>query len=416
MRADWTSKPLGDICNVVGGGTPSKRNPAFYEGDIPWATVRDMREEVLSRTEFNISPEAVKSSATNVIPSGNVVIATRVGLGKVCLLSQATAINQDLRGIIPKSNNLDVRFLFRWLQSVSHIIQAEGTGATVKGVKLPFVKSLSMPLPPLPEQKRIVAILDEAFAGIATAVANTEKNLANARELFKSYLNAVVSLGGEGWHRTKLGLEIDLQTGFAFKSKGYTKDVDGIRLLRGDNIIPGGIRWQDHKRWARGDAGAYRKYQLMAGDVVLAMDRTWIKSGLKYAQLNDADLPCLLVQRVARLRAGPRLNSDFLRCLIGSASFTNYVLSIQTGLGVPHISGPQISEFEFFMPPVDEQAAIALTLDDLGSSVGRLEANYKTKHAALCELKQSLLQKAFSGELTPGKEASDAIRKVEEVA
>src|SRR5699024_4516601 len=121
------------------------------------------------------------NSSTNIIPTDNVVIATRVGLGKVCLLAQDTAINQDLRGIIPKINNIDVQFLLRWFQSIAHKIEAEGTGATVKGVKLPFIKSLPLPLPPLDEQQKIVAILDEAFAGIDTAIANTEKNLANAR-------------------------------------------------------------------------------------------------------------------------------------------------------------------------------------------------------------------------------------------
>ena len=101
MKAGWQTKQLGDICRLIGGGTPSKDKMEYYAGDIPWATVRDMRSEVLTKTECKITREAVKSSATNVIPRGNVVIATRVGLGKVCLLGQDTAINQDLRGIVP---------------------------------------------------------------------------------------------------------------------------------------------------------------------------------------------------------------------------------------------------------------------------------------------------------------------------
>ena len=83
-KARWQTKNLGDVCNVVGGGTPSKDKAAFYSGDIPWATVRDLKQEVITSTEFKITKEAVKSSSTNIIPSGNVVIATRVGLGKVC--------------------------------------------------------------------------------------------------------------------------------------------------------------------------------------------------------------------------------------------------------------------------------------------------------------------------------------------
>ena len=178
MKNRWGTKPLGEVCQVIGGGTPSKGKAAFYTGDIPWATVRDMRQEVISETEFRITEAAVKSSSTNIIPRGNVVIATRVGLGKVCLLDRDTAINQDLRGVVPHNPEvLAVRFLFWWLKSVSHLIEKEGTGATVQGVKLPFVKSLPVPFPPLPEQRRIVGILDEAFDGIATAKANAEKNL-----------------------------------------------------------------------------------------------------------------------------------------------------------------------------------------------------------------------------------------------
>ncbi len=87
-------------------------------------------------------------------------------LGEVCLLGQDTAVNQDLRGIVPRdTGTLSVRFLFWWLKTMTDVIIAEGTGATVQGVKLPFVKSLHIPVPPLSEQRRIVAILDEAFAG-----------------------------------------------------------------------------------------------------------------------------------------------------------------------------------------------------------------------------------------------------------
>src|ERR1700731_3660113 len=104
---------LGEVCRVIGGGTPSKNRPEYYSGNIPWATVRDMRSDVIYETECRITNEAVKNSATNVIRSGNVVIATRVGLGKVCLTGQDTAINQDLRGVVPNDPRvLSVRFLF----------------------------------------------------------------------------------------------------------------------------------------------------------------------------------------------------------------------------------------------------------------------------------------------------------------
>ena len=205
MKNGWKTMNLGDLCQVVGGGTPPKDKVKYYLGDIPWATVRDMRSEVITETECKITKEAVKSSATNIIPRGNVVIATRVGLGKVCLLGQDTAINQDLRGIVPIDPKvLSVRFLFWWLKNIADTIVAEGTGATVQGVKLPFVKSLQTPVPPLLEQQRIVGILDEAFEGITTAKANAEKNLQHARALFDSQLQSVFTQRGPGWAEKRL--------------------------------------------------------------------------------------------------------------------------------------------------------------------------------------------------------------------
>lgn len=84
MSSAWVMRPLGEVCKFIGGGTPPKDRPDFYEGNIPWATVRDMRNEVISNTEFNITKDAVHMSATNIVAANNVIIATRVGLGKVC--------------------------------------------------------------------------------------------------------------------------------------------------------------------------------------------------------------------------------------------------------------------------------------------------------------------------------------------
>jgi type I restriction enzyme S subunit len=400
VTGKWPVKALGDVCHVIGGGTPPKDKEHYFRGTIPWATVRDMRKDVIAETEFQITEEAVSASSTNIIPAHNVVIATRVGLGKVCFVERDTAINQDLRGIIPmRKSELSVHYLFWWLKSIAHLIVQEGTGATVQGVKLPFIKSLEIPLPPLAEQQRISAILDKAFAGIAAATANAEKNLANARELFTSHLNSVFEETADDWDETSLGAEAELLVGFAFKSAGYTVSDDGVRLLRGDNIVPGSIRWEDEKRWPQSDVAQYSRYKLLAGDIVLAMDRPWIKAGLKHAMLSNSDLPSLLVQRTACLRKGPGLENRFLLYLVRSTGFARHLLGVQTGIGVPHISGKQIQDFRFKKPPLDEQRVIVDTLERLDAETKRLELTYQRKLTALSELKQAILKKAFSGEL-----------------
>lgn len=394
-----TTRSIGDVCNVVGGGTPSRSTEAFFGGAIPWATVRDMKADWIDTTEFSLTEEGVRNSATNVLPSGTVVVASRVGLGKVCRIRNDTAINQDLRGFLPKRRDqLDEQYLFHWFRSVAHRIVAAGTGATVQGVTLPFLKALKIPLPPLEEQRRIVAVLDEALAAIVTATANAEKNLANARELFLESLRA--ELEGATGSLTTLGETTDIKVGFAFKSTGYSKDNEDVPLIRGDNVVQGRLRWDDVKRWPRRDLGQHEAYRLEAGDVLLAMDRTWVKAGLKYAILGPGDVPSLLVQRVARLRAKNVTSSGFVGLQIAAPEFTEYVLGIQTGLGVPHISGQQIADYRFRLPTLSEQSAIIERLNIVRSASSRLAGLYDERLRALDKLKQSLLHRAFPGNLT----------------
>ena len=267
---------------------------------------------------------------------------------------------------------------------------------------------VQVPLPPKQEQKRIVAILDQAFADIEQARAKTEQNLKNARELFESYLQQVFSQRGEGWVETTLGDEIDILTGFAFKSKEYVEHADSTPLIRGDNIVQGKLRWDGVKLWANNKVDEYEKYLLKADDIVIAMDRTWVKAGMKFSKITAKDLPALLVQRVARLRCTDSIDPDYLYHLVGSKLFESYVLSIQTGLGVPHISGKQIQSFSFFRPNIDQQKVIVSTMNKLASEVLRLNQIYQSKLESIDELKKSILKKTFSGELTKQQEGAAA--------
>jgi len=115
--------------------------------------------------------------------------------------------------------------------------------------------------------------------------------------------------------------------------------------------------------------------------------------------ISESDLPCLLVQRTARIRGGAKMENRFLKYLHRSKEFTNHILGIQTGIGVPHISGQQIKDFSFFRPPLAEQIRIAADLDSMREETQRLESIYQRKLTALEALKKSLLHQAFTGKL-----------------
>ena len=170
------------------------------------------------------------------------------------------------------------------------------------------------------------------------------------------------------WPLAKLGDHVDLLAGFAFKSQGFTENVDDVRLLRGANIGQGSLKWAHTKLWPRSSLADHTKFQLAVDDIVLAMDRPWIEAGLKWSVVRECDLPALLVQRVARLRATGSLSQDFLRFLVGSPQFAAYVRPIVTGVNVPHISPTQIRDFSFQLPPrrfQDSVTDLLLPLDDL---------------------------------------------------
>lgn len=165
-KEGWVHKKLGDVCYVVGGGTPDTKNKDYWGGSIPWATVSDMNCEVIKSTGYSITGRGLDESSSRIIKAGEIIIATRVGLGKVCKLAIDTAINQDLKGIIPKENNILKDFIFYYFKNKANYIVNNGIGATVKGVKIKFIESLSFDYPPSPEQQKIIERLDALSANI----------------------------------------------------------------------------------------------------------------------------------------------------------------------------------------------------------------------------------------------------------
>jgi type I restriction enzyme S subunit len=157
----WPIKKLGELVDFIGGGTPRRNQSEFWGGEIPWASVKDLQSQTLEMTLEKITPAGLTNSASNLIPKGTVIIASRVGLGKVVINEIPVAINQDLKALIPRSGHLEPRYLLRFLLSKAKYFERIGVGATVKGLTIADYQKLEIPVPPLVEQKQIVELLDE---------------------------------------------------------------------------------------------------------------------------------------------------------------------------------------------------------------------------------------------------------------
>jgi len=397
VTSGWEIKKLGEVCTVIAGQSPEGKfyntngiGLPFYQGK------KEYGEKYIGE------PTTWTSKVTKEAEANDILMSVRAPVGPINFATQKICIGRGLAAI-RATKLIDKEFLFNFLLKHENEIVGN-TGAVFNSINKAQIDAIEIPLPPLPEQQRIISILDEAFAAIATAKANAEQNLKNAKELFEGYLQGVFEKKGEGWEETILEKEIELLVGYAFKSKDYTELEGDVSLLRGDNIMQDELRWEDVKRWPKSLYDDFKKFQLRENDIVLAMDRPWVKAGLKCARLAKNDLPALLLQRTACLRNKSKIDNSFLFYIIKSKGFMSHLLAVQGGIGVPHISGQQILDFAFNKPSINQQQTIVKNLDALSTETKRLEAIYKQKLINLEELKKSVLQKAFNGELSTVKE------------
>jgi len=181
----------------------------------------------------------------------------------------------------------------------------------------------------------------------------------------------------KGWKEVKLGEVADLSTGFPFKGDKY-EHTGTLRVVRGENITEGYLRWDSEKFWNY-DTESLEKYFLRGEDIVIGMDGS--KVGKNRSRILDRDLPIILAQRVACVRAKSNICQRFLWLNIHSDSFQNYIESIHTGTSIPHISLAQLADFEIPLPPLPEQEAIAEVLSSLDDKIDLLHRQNKTLEA-----------------------------------
>ena len=165
--------PLGEVTRRSSGGTPSKENPAFWEGDITWVSPKDMKLSVIEDTEDHISEAALRASATTLVPAGTILCVVRSGILKhslpVAITARPMCFNQDIIALTSNPEHLDYKFLFWALKGRSAEILSKGIkpGVTVQSFHSGFFKSFEIPLPPLETQREIVAEIEGHQAEIA---------------------------------------------------------------------------------------------------------------------------------------------------------------------------------------------------------------------------------------------------------
>jgi type I restriction enzyme S subunit len=400
VREGWQVKPLKEVCQYQRGLTYTKSDEVEYSSNIVLrANNIDLGTHSLNLSDLKyISDDVVVSQSKRVRP-GSLLICTASGskshLGKVAFIDQdyGCAFGGFMGQITPKKE-VEERFLFYVLTSSIYkkYIDELSDGVNINNLKYDQLGEFPVIVPPLPEQRRIVAILDEAFEGIATAKANAEKNLQNAREVFESHLNAVFSQRGEGW--VNIGAVGDVFDG----PHATPKTVDNGPIFLGIGALSNGklnlgetrhVSLEDYKQWTR-------RVTPRSGDIVFSYE-----TRLGQAAIIPDNLECCLGRRMGLFRANQQkiLPTFFIYQYI-SPPFQEFInTQIVRGATVDRISIKDFPSFPVWVPSIDEQQRIGSMSAAMSEETQHLESIYQQKLTALDELKQSLLHQAFNGDL-----------------
>jgi type I restriction enzyme S subunit len=396
MKSGWPIKKIGDICDVMTGGTPSKSKPEYFGGDIKWLVSGDIHQGEIFDCEGRITEAGMRESNAKILPTNSVMMALN-GQGKtrgtVALLRTEATCNQSLVSITPKdTRSLLPEYLYANLQGrYQEIRRMTGdTGNDRRGLNMGLVKRVELPIAPVAEQRRIVRILDEAFDGIATAKANAEKNLQNARMLFEIHVQAVFGRQGAGYSLKTFSEVCEISSALVDPRR---KEYLDLLHVGGANIATKTGELSELKT-AREEGLISGKFVFDATMVLYSKIRPYLMKVARpdFRGLCSADIYPLSVK-------SGELNRDYLFHLLLSPDFTDYANAGSARAGMPKVNRDHLFSYRVSLPSVSTQKKLATELDALHQETQRLESIYQRKIAALDELKQSLLRQAFSGTL-----------------
>jgi type I restriction enzyme S subunit len=404
MKEAWQIKTLGDVCVTVQDGaheSPKLQFDSPGNGRFLYITSKNIRNNYLDLENVTYVDEEFHNRIyPRCRPGVGDVLLTKDGAntGNVTLntLDEPFSLLSSVCLIKTAPDFLLPSFLSYFIQSPDGLksITGQMTGAAIKRIILRDIKLAKIPIPPLPEQQRIVALLDEAFAGLATAKANAEQNLHNARAIFESHLQAVFSQRGVGWvDRQLASLCTEITVGHVGSMKTEYKE-NGIPFLRSQNIRPFEVSMDNSMFIDEAFHRTLKKSKLRPGDLAIVRTGYPGTAAVIPPELPDSNCSDLVI-----LRPGEEIDPHFLAAFFNSAFGKQLVLGKIVGAAQKHFNITAAKEVMLHVPPMSEQLAIVAKSDELREGTQSLSHLYERKLAALEELKKSLLHQAFNGEL-----------------
>ena len=395
MKKGWQTKKLSEVCEIImgqspdgesynttGEGVPLINGPVEFSAESFGKTVR---------TKFTTQP-------TKFCKEGDLILCVRGSTtGRMNIAGFDACVGRGVAAIRAKQYQ---PWINHFISSKRDEIHGKGTGATFPNVSGDSLANFELVVPPLTEQQRIVGLLDEAFEDLATAKANAEKNLRNARALFESHLQSVFTQRGPGWRTKSLMQACQFSNGLW---KGEKPPFVNVGVIRNTNFTKEGTLDDSDIAYLDVEVKKLEKRRLQFGDIILEKSGGGPKQPVGRVALfdkNEGEFSFSNFTSALRVLDSDDLDFRFLHKFL----YWIYVSGVTQGMqsnstGIRNLDADAYKAIEITYPPLAEQRQIADNLESLREETQRLARLYERKHAALAALKKSLLHQAFSGGL-----------------
>jgi type I restriction enzyme S subunit len=407
MKKGWQTKKLGEVCSLLNRGV----SPAYVEaGGVCVLNQKCIRNhEVRYEPSRRHDSKAKKVSEERFIQIGDVLVnSTGTGtLGRVAQVrdepKEATTVDSHVTIVRPKPGLFYLEFFGYMMVVIEDAIKeaGEGCGGQTELARSVLAERFFVSYPDsLTEQQRIVGLLDEAFAGLATAKAHAEQNLHNARALFESHLNAVFTQRGEGWVETTLEKVLATQPQNGWSPPAANHSTSGTPVLTLSSVT-GFVFRPDKLKYTSAETDPEARYWIKNGDFLITRSNTPELVG-HVAIASGIEKPTIYPDLIMRMRPTPgRALTEFLYYQLRTPALRVEITGRAQGANptMKKISNRDVKTLPIAVPPIATQQSIVLTLNELTEATQRLARLYERKLAALEELKQSLLHQAFAGEI-----------------
>ena len=406
----WYLTRLGEIFRIVGGGTPSTEKPNLWQGDLAWISSADISESGQITPRRTVSRLALEESTTNLMPSNSVIVVTRVGLGKVALATTPLCFSQDCHALLFNTDFLCpefVAFQLRWrVAEFKHISR----GTTIPGVTRKQLENTNFTLPPLLEQRRIVAEIEKQFTRLDAAAHKISECLKRLNKYLNSALPRLCCLpqslvdDGEsplpsGWQWVRVSDVGEVKLGRQRSPEHHT----GTHMrpyLRVANVFEDRIA-MDSILQMNFTPDEYETYQLRSGDILLNEGQSLELVGRPAIYRDEVPGSCFQ-NTLVRFRVHSKLSPQYailvFRAYLRTGRFQRIA---KWTTNIAHLGATRFAEMYFPLPPLTIQEKIAEVSQRDLTLLANLKAEVRNTEKRAVRLRQAILAKAFSGQLVP---------------